>query len=266
MLNDEDFRHLLAHLDRPWAGFRKIRKGVKKRVRRHMETLACTDIEPYLHYIKTEPRVRADCERCLMVTISRFYRDRRLWDHLQTRRLPELATRFPAGLHAWSAGCARGEEPYSLSMVWEETAANLRPPPELHILATDADALCLEQARKGVYQPSSLKELPEPLRKRWFREGKQARIDPALQNRIDWHPHQLLDEPPDRRFHLILLRNNLLTYYQGPRLQTALTRILEHLVPGGLLILGSHEKLPAGFEYMERDKGCPWVYRDERRC
>ena len=75
MLNDDDFRELLQSLDRPWAGYRKVRKGVKKRVRRQMEQLGCRSMEDYLQQLRARPEVRAACEKCLLVTISRFFRD-----------------------------------------------------------------------------------------------------------------------------------------------------------------------------------------------
>jgi len=63
MLSDDDFRLLLYHLDRPWAGFRKVRKGVKKKVRRHMAALECSTIQDYLQNIVRDPEARAECER-----------------------------------------------------------------------------------------------------------------------------------------------------------------------------------------------------------
>ncbi|RJQ83203.1 MAG: hypothetical protein C4519_07145 [Desulfobacteraceae bacterium] len=263
MLSDDDFRLLLDHLDRPWSGFRKIRKGVKKRVRRHMTALGCTGVQDYLHRIDQDFEARAECERRLAVIISRFFRDRPLWDHLQARLLPELMNRFHEGLSAWSAGCARGEEPYSLAIIREETAAAVSPASAVRILATDADPSCLQHAREGLYPPSSLKEVPEALKGRWFKKecgARQMRIDPRLQTSIRFLAHDLLDAPPQGFFHLVLLRNNLLTYYQGLRLQTAFESIVGRIVPGGLLIVGSHERPPAGPFHLIRDPECPWVY------
>lgn len=263
MLSDEAFRQLLHHLDRPWAGFRKVRKGVKKRVRRHMQSLGCTGIDPYLACLARDPAARQACESCLVVTISRFYRDRRLWEHLQTTVLPLLIHRFPNGLTAWSAGCAGGEEPYSLAMLWEEMAAAGQPRPALHLLATDAAASGLERAAAGRYPASSLKEMPEPLKNRWFHKapgGRQWRIDARLHDRIHWRLHQLLDPPPRGPFHLIFLRNNLLTYYRGAPMEAALGRILSTLAPGGALILGAHERMPGAARPMRRDEGCPWTW------
>lgn len=262
MLSDEEFRRLLDALDRPWAGFRKIRKGVKKRVRRHMEQHGCTTIDAYLELLEKNPTFRNECEVCLRVIISRFYRDRRLWEHLEKHVLPELLDRFPKGLTAWSAGCANGEEPYSLAIVWETLTAFGMPSPLLRILATDADAECLKRAETGRYPLSSLKEVPDAMKSRWFRKvpgSHQWQIDPLLKKYIDWQAHDLLAPPPDNAFNLILLRNNLLTYYQGDVLQIALKGITQAIVPGGILILGSHEQLPSGLPF-SRAADCPWTY------
>jgi chemotaxis protein methyltransferase CheR len=263
MLSDDDFRLLLDRLDRPWSGYRKVRKGVKKRLRRHMESLQCRTIEDCLSRIGADPAAQVECEQRIIVTISRFFRDRRLWDQLQTRILPSLAACFPNGLAAWSAGCANGEEPYSLSMIWEAAATSMPESVNLCILATDAQPSCLERAREGLYSASSLKEVPEVIKKQWFQKApgsRRWRIDGRLSKRIRWHVHQLLEAPPQGVFHIILLRNNLLTYYRGKRLQNAFNSILDRLADGGAIILGSHEQLPPNCPPLTRDPSCPWVY------
>jgi chemotaxis methyl-accepting protein methylase len=263
MLDDNDFRLLLDHLDRPWSGYRKVRKGVKKRVRRHMTQLSCTSIQDYLHRIDRHPAVWRQCQDQLTVTISRFFRDRQLWDQLQKRILPDLTRRFPEGLAVWSAGCANGEEAYSLSIVSAAAAFDTDSDTEpIQILATDADATCLQRAREGRFPESSLKELPEAIKNRWLKPvgGRTWLIDERLSTRIHWETHQLLDKPPRDHFHLILLRNNLLTYYQGEQMHSAFNGIVECLEEGGILIIGSHEHPPPTHRLMKRDPLCPWIY------
>ena len=260
MLSDDAFKKLLGHLDRPWNGFRKVRKGVKKRLRLHMEELGHTTVEGYLLEMERCPEVRTECEHRLMVNISRFFRDRQLWQAFRQRLLPDLIGRFQAPIRIWSAGCANGEEPYSLAMVWQ----SLPGAPPLELLATDADVRCLDRARAGVYGRSSLKEVPDDIRTHFFdpkRGGRQFQIKPRLLTPIDWRPHQLLNRPPPGPFHAILLRNNLLTYHQGDSLQAAFGRILTVLAPGGYLVVGSHEKLPSSSFALVRDEKCPWVYQ-----
>jgi chemotaxis protein methyltransferase CheR len=260
MLNDNEFKKLLGYLDRPWDGFRKVRKKVKKRIRLHMEELGYATVEGYLVALDLQPEVRAECEHRLMVTISRFFRDRQLWQAFRERLMPALIERFEPPIRIWSAGCAGGEEPYSLAMVWQ----SLPGAPPLELLATDADVRCLDRARTGVYGRSSLKDVPDDIRTLYFdpnRSGRQFQIKSRLLTPIDWRPHQLLNRPPPGSFHAILLRNNLLTYHQGASLQAAFGRILTVLAPGGYLVVGSHEKLPASSFALVRDEKCPWVYQ-----
>ena len=259
MLSDHDFLYLLEHLNRPWAGYRKVRKGVKKRIRRHMAALECSTIEQYLAAI-SRPQDRADCEQCLMVTISRFFRDRMLWQTLRERILPDLNLQFSPLLRIWSAGCACGEEAYSLAMVCN----TLIPPIMPVIVATDAQRDCLKRAREGIYSRGSLKELPDEMQRRYVdirQNGRQATIRKHRLPPIRWQLHDLTGKPvAGNPFHLIMLRNNLLTYYQGCELRTAFSRILSMLIPGGCLVVGSHEHLPGGDSPLIRDKQCSWVY------
>jgi chemotaxis protein methyltransferase CheR len=264
MLSDREFQQLLSYLDRPWAGFRKVRKGVKKRVRRHMEVLECTTIDQYISKVEQDLKARVQCEQCLTVTISRFFRDRWMWEHLKKNVLHDLIDRFSEGLAVWSAGCAGGEEPYTLAMIWEELVPTFLGRPSLQILATDSDELCLQRARRGIFEKSSLKEVPENHICFWFKKirgGRQYQIRASLKKNIRWQVHQLFDKPPQGPFHIILLRNNLLTYYQGEGMETAFKQILETLKAGGVLIAGSHERLPSAKLPLKRDPVCPWIYR-----
>ena len=262
MLGDNEFRYLLDHLDRPWTGYRKVRKGVKKRLRHHMQSLGCKSVEAYLRKLQELPDERQLCEHYLLVTISRFFRDRELWHDLKIRLLPCLFEIFSPPVRIWSAGCACGEEPYSLAMILKD----LHDPPAVTLLATDIQSVCLDRARQGIYNRSSLKELPGQMRQAYFDSlpgGRGFRIRRDRLPPVRWQRRHLLDSPPAGLFHLIMLRNNLLTYYQGPRLGSAFDRILGVLAPGGYLVVGSHEKPPRSRFRLQRDERCPWVYRRE---
>lgn len=263
MLSDNEFRILLDQLDRPWAGYRKVRKGVKKRLRRHMLELGCVSLGPYLDRLIRDPKARAACENCLRVTISRFFRDRQLWHTLRSRILTDLVQRFPPPIRIWSAGCASGEEAYSLAMTWNE----LGRPSRLDLLATDTGSICLERARAGVYTRTSLNEVPGEIREKYFDPRKGARQFLIRSKRlppIRWRHHDLLAPVPENDpFHMILLRNNLLTYYQGPEQRDAFARIAACLAPAGFMVTGAHERPPESDATLIRDDHCPWVYRLE---
>ncbi len=116
-MDDDQFRKLLEYLDYSWRGYRKVRKGVKKRIRRHMQQLYCRDISAYLKVLERQPVRRQECELLMTVSISRFFRDRRLWEMLENRWLPDIIAKNLKALKVWSAGCGCGQEPYSFKIV-----------------------------------------------------------------------------------------------------------------------------------------------------
>jgi chemotaxis protein methyltransferase CheR len=263
-MDDDAFRRLLDHLSLSWNGYRKVRKGVKKRLRRHMQALGCRTLSEYLARLDRESEVRAACHRNLTVTISRFFRDRGLWHALEAFLLPEMMNRFPAKLRVWSAGCACGEEPYSFAIVWERLQKRFGRGPVLELLATDQSDGSLVRAQAGRYPLSSLREVPPNLRSECFdarKHEKQFQIRPHLKQGVVFRRHDFLSEAPPGRFHLIFLRNNLLTYYQDHITIPAFERIVGTLAPNGLLIVGAHEKVPPGIGRLVPDARFDRVWR-----
>ena len=166
-MDDKQFCQLLQHLGLSWTGYRKVRKGVKKRIARHMQNFGCRNVSAYLVELDRRNDARRDCERLMTVSISRFFRDRKLWENLQKDILPVLVETHNEKIKVWSAGCASGEEVYSLKIldVLEASAGRI---PYLEVLATDMNPDYLERARAGVYPLSSLKEVPEQLGSVYF--------------------------------------------------------------------------------------------------
>lgn len=260
MLTDDDFRKLLDHYDRPWRGFRKVRKGVMKRVRRHMDSLHCSSISEYIDILDRSRIEEETLQAHLRVTISRFNRDRHLWDYLMDHAFPCLLQQTDK-LNIWSAGCSCGEEVYSLKILWH---IHFPSYPAISILATDANSQCLERAQAGIYQKNSLREIPEDTLSQCFvrsqRKNEYA-ILPQFKENIVWQQHDILSLPPAEKFHIIFLRNNLLTYYNAPLQSAALCKILGTLSPGGYLVVGSHETLPELPFSLTRSEKCPVVYQ-----
>ena len=187
------------------------------------------------------------------VTISRFWRDRGVFEALRDDLLPELATlaldRGDTELRAWSAGCASGEEPWTLALLWQLELAPRFPDLELRVVATDMDARLLERAREAVYETSSLKELPAELRARAFEPfdgNEQLRAD--LRSGVELRLEDVRRGAPVDRgpFDLILCRNVAFTYFDEATQCDVAGRFADALVPRGALIVGGHEHLPAG--------------------
>jgi chemotaxis protein methyltransferase CheR len=241
---DDDVAFLqwaLPQLGLRWAGFRKPRGQVLKRVRRRARALGLDGLAEYRRYLEAHPREWARLEPLCRVTISRFYRDRGVFDALRETVLPALA-RTTATIRCWSAGCASGEEPYTLALV-ERFAP---PGAPLSILATDADPHLLERARRARYPRGALKDLPAAWREAAFTPvDDERRLDPALVARVRFARHDLRHDPwPDGPFELILCRNLAFTYFDAAGQRRALDGFVERLAPSGGLVLGSHERPP----------------------
>ena len=265
-MDDDQFRQLLAHFDLSWKGYRKVRKGVKKRIRRHMRGLDCHEINAYLESLAGSSAARRECELLLTVPISRFFRDRRLWEILEEIWVPEMIAAHPRRINVWSAGCASGEEPYSFRMIWHQMQRRIGSLPKLRLLATDRHPQNLERARSGIYANSSLKEVVPAQRDLYFatqKGGKQFAVKSVLKEDIVWQVHHLLSPPPQDTFNIIFLRNNVLTYYQKETQIRCLAPILKLLAPGGLFIIGCHEKLPPEIAHLRKLDPLSYVFKKD---
>jgi chemotaxis protein methyltransferase CheR len=266
-MDDDAFRQLLHQFDLSWKGYRKVRKGVKRHIGRHIKQLDCHDMAAYVQLLQEDGDERRECRRLLSVSISRFFRDRGLWECLEKDVLPELirtlTTDRGKGIRVWSAGCACGEEVYSLKILWslmEEKRGSL---PSFQVVASDLNETCLERARAGIYPASSLKEVPEILREQFFRgTGKRWVVSEGLKRGITWQMRDLLGPPPHEEFHLIFLRNNLLTYYRDNVKVPAFRKVVDRLVPGGYLVVGCHEGIPQQVVTLLPLPGHPGVFRN----
>ncbi len=256
---------MLPELGLRWPGFRKVRRQVCRRIRDRAVELGLGSFEAYRRYLDEHPREVEVLDGLCRVTISRFRRDRSLWVSLTRDVLPSLAEGARAAgrpLAVWSAGCASGEEPYTLALAWRHELAHRFPDVELDLLATDADAHMLQRARRAVYPEGCLRELPEASKTVDFEATDEGyRLAEAIRRVPRFEQADLRRHMPSGPFHLILCRNLAFTYFDE-NLQRQVARCLfDRLAPGGWLVVGSHEEPPgeAGFDV------CPGEPRLHRR-
>jgi len=246
-------QEVLPRLGLRWKGFRNVRRQVCRRLHRRLRELGLDSLDAYGEKLEHDPAEWAVLDALCRVTISRFWRDRGVFEALRDDLLPELATlaldRGDTELRAWSAGCASGEEPWTLALLWQLELAPRFPDLELRVVATDMDARLLERAREAVYETSSLKELPAELRARAFEPfdgNEQLRAD--LRSGVELRLEDVRRGAPVDRgpFDLILCRNVAFTYFDEATQCDVAGRFADALVPRGALIVGGHEHLPAG--------------------
>jgi chemotaxis protein methyltransferase CheR len=245
-----EFLHwALPALQLRWEGFRRVRRQVGKRLARRLRALELPDLAAYRRHLQTHPEEWGVLDACCRITISRFYRDRGVFRALETRVLPALAQAARdderEALRVWSAGCGSGEEVYTLRALWDLRLAPRFPELGLLVVGTDADPALLERARRGRFGASSLADLPAAWRSRIFeRRDDVWQLRPELHRGVELRCEDLREAAPPGTFDLILCRNLAFTYFDAALQRGVLARLIEHLVPGGALVVGAHESLP----------------------
>ena len=266
-MDDRQFRQLLDHFGYSWEGYRRVRRGVKKRIGRHMQQLGCRTIDEYFQSLDKDEELKRHFECLMTVSVSRFFRDRFLWKIIEGQILPVILQEDRKKVKFWSAGCSCGEEVYSFKIVWESLRGRLDPMPELEIWATDINPVHLRRAQDGIYPSSSLKEVPHSVRETYFileAEYDLYRIVPSLKKGVLWKVQNVLFELGEVDFQIIFLRNSLLTYYKDYFKQPAFRKVMGCLAQEGFLIIGSHEKLPVGSKDLVPFSTQPYIFKKVR--
>ena len=226
-----------------------------------MKSIECNNMASFLAELDKNDDIRHQCELLMTVSISRFFRDRALWQGLKEHILPEIMNVGRKKVKFWSAGCACGEEVYSFKIIWNLLSDSYLHVPDLEAVATDINPVYLDRARSGIYPPSSLKEVTTEIRSRYFKQKgskKLFEVKASLKKGITWTNHHLLSDRPGSDFDIIFLRNNVLTYYEDQLKKRAFSNVLESLAPCGILVLGSHETIP--FETSDLTEVIPYSY------
>ncbi|MFP2932399.1 CheR family methyltransferase [Pyxidicoccus sp. 3LG] len=250
-----------------WDGFRRVRGQVCKRIGRRLKALGLPDAAAYRARLDADPGEWDVLDSLCRVTISRFYRDQHVFDVLRDDLLPALLEARRGGsedpFRVWSAGCASGEEPYTVGVLFRHGLQPRFPEARLELLATDADAALLERARRGCYPRGSLRELPPEWARLAFpdMDADEPCIAPAYREGLTFLCQDLRSQVLEGPFHLVLCRNVAFTYFAPPLQREVLAKLVERLVPGGLLVIGGHESLPESDTDLERAAGALPVFR-----
>jgi chemotaxis methyl-accepting protein methylase len=241
---DQFVKEVAPLVNLQWRRFK--RGGIKRKVERRRTELGLAHFEDYLLRIKRDPEERSRLSQILTVTITRFFRDKKVFDILENSIIPSsLERRDSSDFKIWSIGCANGEEPYSLSMLWREKFEKICSRVELSILATDINENLLKRAKEGKYKKSSLKEVPQEFLERFFKmENGFYVLDRSIRERVEFQKHDVIHEEPYSGVDMIFCRNLAFTYFTQETQTCVLRKIFSSLKNDGYLIIGKDESPP----------------------
>ncbi|MDR6709265.1 two-component system CheB/CheR fusion protein [Novosphingobium sp. 1748] len=228
--------------------FRGYKSGtISRRIERRMSLLSLPrgDYATYLALLRQQPAERELLARDMLINVTSFFRDPKVFDRVAREILPDLIAGLPPGrpLRIWVAGCSTGEEAYTLAMLSSEALAAAKNAAKLQIFASDVDPEAIAFARDGVYPETSVENIPPALLTRYFsRDDYGYRVSADLRAQVVFSVQDVLSDPPFSRMDMVSCRNMLI--YLDSAAQGRVTSLFHFaLREGGILLLGSSETI-----------------------
>ncbi|PKM35009.1 MAG: chemotaxis protein CheR [Gammaproteobacteria bacterium HGW-Gammaproteobacteria-10] len=220
---------------------------VERRIERRMQVRHMRDLSNYLHLLESDRNEIITLKRDILIPVTSYFRDVETFELLEKTVIQTLVENNPDNqpLRVWVAGCATGEEAYTLSILFAEAFDKLRRWPLLKIFATDVEQQNIDFASAGVYPEAIANELSSERLERFFnRSGNQFVVKNEIRQHIVFARHNILDDPPFTRMNLVSCRNTLI-YFDVAAQERALLCFQYALAHNGYLLLGSSESLGA---------------------
>ena len=216
-----------------------------RRLERRMQMLQIEKLEDYLNLLRKTPEEVRMLADDFLVNVTSFFRDRKVFEHLETKVIPELLEHKSADeqIRVWSVGCATGEEAYSLTILLMEACHKKEIAPSIQVFATDLHEKSLQKGREGFYPGDVKADVSEERLRRFFvKEDGGYRVRKELREQVIFTPHNLLSDPPFSRIDLLVCRNLLI--YLKRDIQNDLFDLFHYsLRPNSFLVLGTSETL-----------------------
>jgi two-component system CheB/CheR fusion protein len=216
---------------------------VSRRLARRLSLKGETDLHEYVNQLRDDPAELSTLYHDLLIGVTRFFRDPEAFQVLEERVIPDILERVPPQeeIRVWSAGCATGEEAYSMAILFHEALTRAKRPVNLKLLATDMHRASLERASSGIYTDDQLVHVSEERLMRYFtRRGGSHQVSGDLRQLVVFAPHNVMKDAPFTRMNLIACRN-LLIYLDAEAQRSVISLFHFGLASGGILFLGSSE-------------------------
>ena len=218
---------------------------IRRRIERRMAVHQFAKIEQYATYLEKTPAEIGILFKDLLIGVTNFFRDADAFEVLKAKVIPKLIKNKESEnpLRIWIAGCATGEEAYSIAILMAEEMKKLRKQPNIQIFASDIDNEALDFARMAIYPDSIAADVSSQRLNRYFiKENTTYRIKKQIREMIVFANQNLIKDPPFSRLDLVSCRNLLI--YMGPVLQKKILPLFHYILrPQGNLFLGTSESI-----------------------
>jgi two-component system, chemotaxis family, CheB/CheR fusion protein len=227
------------------------RSSLARRIRKRMHEAGVADYLDYRDRLESSAEEFGYLFNTILINVTRFFRDTETWTFLRRDIMPELLADAEDEIRVWSAGCASGEEAYSLAITFAEALGIEECTKRVKIYGTDVDDEALRDARAGVYSAKALEALSSEMREKYFEHnGSQFAFLPDLRRRVIFGRHDLTRDAPISRLDLLVCRNTLM-YFNVETQSQVIDRFHFALRENSYLFLGKAEMLLSDSERFE---------------
>src|SRR6516162_5641952 len=229
------------------------RSSLARRIRKRMHEAGSADFVDYRDRLESSAEEFGLLFNTILINVTGFFRDTDTWTFLQGEVMPELLADLDGEreVRVWSAGCASGEEAYSLAIAFAEALGIEETAKRVKIYGTDVDEEALRDARAGLYPAKALESMPTELRDKYFEQnGTQFSFRPDLRRRVIFGRHDITRDAPISRLDLLVCRNTLM-YFNVETQSQVIDRFHFALRERAYLFLGKAEMLLSDGERFE---------------
>jgi two-component system CheB/CheR fusion protein len=248
--------------------FREYKRAtLKRRIERRMSDRKCRSHADYLNLLGRDQGEIDTLVSSLLIKVTSFFRDAEAWEALSSRVIPRILQEKRPGqeLRVWCAGCATGEETYSVALLLAEALGPAFVNDDLKIFGTDLDEGAVAYARRGHYTAQQVESVPAPMLERWFvRDGLGYSLNKDIRRKVVFGVNNLVSDAPISRLDLLLCRN-VFIYLEASLQKLVLTRFHYALRRNGTLMLGKSELIPFAAKIFEPVDLPRRIYRKDHR-
>src|SRR6266566_1791699 len=227
---------------------------ILRRIGRRMAVNHISTMQDYLEYLRTYPEEVGELVKAFLINVTQFFRDPNAFAYLKSEILPNMIAQARSRdrlLRFWTAGCASGEEPYSLAMLITDLLGTEIHEWSVKIFATDLDEAAINFARRGLYAENLVKGVPDEYRDRFFEHADHGfRISKTLRQMIIFGQQDLSRSAPFPHIDLVMCRN-VLIYFTAELQEYVLNQFAFSLSPNGYLLLGKAETVRPNQSHFE---------------